>query len=235
MGQERVRLAGQLTSGIVHDLNNILNVMKLRLIPLMHDQAVVEKHPISLQSIERAIDDAALTVARVRELGSVREESAADSIQLREVIAQAVDLARTTIEAKSSLDGVPIRIESRVSQALPKVRGLASELRQVFLNLLLNASEAMDQRGEIKIDSAIDEKSVLIRFSDSGPGVPAEHLQHVFDPFFTTKGTKGTGLGLSIAKSIMESLGGAIRVSNGPSGGAVFTLEFAFAAAKLSC
>jgi signal transduction histidine kinase/ActR/RegA family two-component response regulator len=234
MGQERVRLAGQLTSGIVHDLNNILNVMKLRLIPLMHDQEVVEKHPISLQSIERAIDDAALTVARVRELGSVREESAADSIQLCEVIAQAVDLARTTIEAKSSLDGVPIRIESRVSQALPKVRGLASELRQVFLNLLLNASEAMDQRGEIKIDSAIDEKSVLIRFSDSGPGIPAEHLQHVFDPFFTTKGTKGTGLGLSIAKSIMESLGGAIRVSNGPSGGAVFTLEFPFAAASES-
>ena len=90
MGQERVRLAGQLTSGIVHDLNNILNVMKLRLIPLMNDQAVVEKHPISLESIERAIDDAALTVARVRELGRVREESAADSIQLCDIIAQAV-------------------------------------------------------------------------------------------------------------------------------------------------
>ena len=90
MGQERVRLAGQLTSGIVHDLNNILNVMKLRLIPLMNDQAVVEKHPISLKSIERAIDDAALTVARVRELGRVREESAADSIQLCDIIAQAV-------------------------------------------------------------------------------------------------------------------------------------------------
>jgi signal transduction histidine kinase/ActR/RegA family two-component response regulator len=234
MGQERVRLAGQLTSGIVHDLNNILNVMKLRLIPLMNDQAVVEKHPISLASIERAIDDAALTVARVRELGRVREGSAADSIQLCEIIAQAVDLARTTIEARSSLDGVPIRIESRVSHALPKVRGLASELRQVFMNLLLNASEAMDQKGEIKIDSAIDDKSVLIRISDSGPGISAEHLRHVFDPFFTTKGTKGTGLGLSIAKSIMESLGGAIKASNGPSGGAVFTLEFPFATASES-
>ena len=234
IGQERVRLAGQLTSGIVHDLNNILNVMKLRLIPLMNDQAVVEKHPISLASIERAIDDAALTVARVRELGRAREESAADSIQLRDIIAQAVDLARTTIEARSSLDGVPIRIESRVSHALPKVRGLASELRQIFLNILLNASEAMDQKGEIKIDSAIDEKSVIIRVSDSGPGIPAEHLRHVFDPFFTTKGTRGTGLGLSIAKSIMESLGGAIRASNGPSGGAVFTLEFPFAAASES-
>jgi signal transduction histidine kinase/ActR/RegA family two-component response regulator len=226
MGQERVRLAGQLTSGIVHDLNNILNVMKLRLIPLMNDQAVVEKHPISLASIERAIDDAALTVARVRELGRVREESAADSIQLCDIIAQAVDLARTTIEARSSLDGVPIRIESRISHGLPKVRGLASELRQVFMNLLLNASEAMDQKGEIKIDSAVDDKSVLIRISDSGPGISAEHLPHVFDPFFTTKGTRGTGLGLSIAKSIMESLGGAIKASNGPSGGAVFTLEF---------
>jgi CheY-like chemotaxis protein len=94
------------------------------------------------------------------------------------------------------------------------------------MNLLLNASEAMDQKGEIKIDSAIDDKSVLIRISDSGPGISAEHLRHVFDPFFTTKGTKGTGLGLSIAKSIMESLGGAIKASNGPSGGAVFTLEF---------
>jgi CheY-like chemotaxis protein len=117
---------------------------------------------------------------------------------------------------------------------LPKVRGLASELRQVFMNLLLNASEAMDQKGEIKIDSAVDDKSVLIRISDSGPGISAEHLPHVFDPFFTTKGTRGTGLGLSIAKSIMESLGGAIKASNGPSGGAVFTLEFPFATASES-
>jgi signal transduction histidine kinase/CheY-like chemotaxis protein len=229
ISQERIRVAGQLASGIAHDLNNTLNVIKLRLAPLLSDNTVLNKHEVALRTIERAVEDAALTVARVREFGRDRERNRSESSQVSEVIGEVIDLARTTVEGKSSLEGIPIRIESRISGPLPKVNGSASELRQVFLNLLLNAYEAIHQRGEIVIDAAVRDNTVVVTVLDNGPGIAPEQLERIFDPFFTTKGPRGTGLGLSIAKNIMESLGGRITASNASDGGAVFALEFPLA------
>jgi signal transduction histidine kinase/CheY-like chemotaxis protein len=230
VAQERIRVAGQLTSGIAHDLNNTLNVIKLRLAALVQDDAIVNKHEAPLRAIERAVDDAALTVARVRELGRNREHDQKQSSHLSEVITDAIDLARTTIEGKSSLEGAPIRIQSRIPASLPKVNGSASELRQLFLNLLLNASEAVNLGGEIVIDCVFQDNLVVVRVSDDGPGIPPEQLEQVFDLFFTTKGPRGTGLGLPIVRNIMESIGGRIAAGNGPASGAVITLEFPIAA-----
>ena len=233
INQERMRVAGQLASGIAHDLNNILNVIKLRLATLLNDNTVLNEHEVSLRTIERAVEDAALTVARVRELGRSREQNRTASSQLFEVIGEAIDLVRTTIEGDSSLKGIPIRIESQIAGPLPNVNGPAPELRQVFLNLLLNAyeailnaNEAIHQRAEIIIDAAVRDGTVAVTVSDNGPGIAPEQLDQIFDPFFTTKGSGGTGLGLSIARNIMESFGGRIAASNAPNRGAVFTLEF---------
>jgi signal transduction histidine kinase/CheY-like chemotaxis protein len=226
ISQERIRVAGQLASGIAHDLNNTLNVIKLRLAPLLSDNTVLNKYEVALRTIELAVEDAALTVARVREFGRDRERNRSESSQVSEIISEVIDLARTTVEGKSSLEGIPIRIESRISGPLPKVNGSASELRQVFLNLLLNAYEAIHQRGKIVIDAAVRDDTVVVTVSDNGPGIAPEQFERIFDPFFTTKGPRGTGLGLSIAKNIMESLGGRITASNASHGGAVFVLEF---------
>ena len=228
--QERIRVAGQLASGVAHDLNNTLNVIKLRLATILSDNVVLKRHEVPLRTIERAVEDAALTVARVRELGRNREHGRADSSELFEVVGEAIDLVRTTIEGESSLQGVPIRIESRITGPLPKVNGSAPELRQVFLNLLLNAYDAIHQRGEIVIDWVVQDNSVVVTVSDDGPGIAPGQLEHIFDPFFTTKGPHGTGLGLSIAKNIMESFGGRISALNGQNGGAIFALEFPLAA-----
>jgi signal transduction histidine kinase/CheY-like chemotaxis protein len=226
IAQERIRVAGQLASGIAHDLNNTLNVIKLTLAALTRDETVVSSQGARLQSIKRAVEDATLTVARVRELGRKREEKPVETAQLAEVIAEAIDLARTTIEGNSSLDGVPIRIESHVSGPLPRVHGSASEIRQVLLNLLLNANDAISEQGKITVDSVVRHDAVLVTVSDDGLGIPADNLERIFDPFFTTKGPRGTGLGLSIARNVVESFGGRITASNGQNGGAVFTLEF---------
>ncbi len=228
-GEERIRVAGQLASGIAHDLNNTLNIIRLRLSALLEDEAVLNKHQVRLRSIERAVEDAVLTVGRVRELGRNQEESRTESSQLSEVINEAIGLVRTTIEGKSSLAGFPIRIESRISQFLPRVNGPASELRQVFLNLFLNAYDAISKQGEIIVDSVTRGDVVVITVSDNGPGIPSDQFERIFDPFFTTKGQRGTGLGLSIVRSTMESLGGRISASNGLNGGAVFSLEFPIA------
>ena len=233
VAQERVRLAGQLASGIAHDLNNTLNIIKLRLATLAQDENVQANHSARLQAIDRATEDAARTVARVRELGRSRGENQSEPAQLSEVIAQALDLARTSIEGRSALHGAPIEIESHVPNLLPDVKGPAADLRQVFLNLLLNAGDAMRQRGKIKLESTVENDAVIVRVSDDGTGIPAEHLGRVFEPFFTTKGPHGTGLGLAIARQIMEGIGGSISVANQPAGGAVFTLKFPFATASL--
>lgn len=226
ISQERIRIAGQLASGIAHDLNNTLNVMRLRLAALLGDAAVYDKHEVTLRTIAHAVEDAALTVARVRELGRNREHSRTQSSQLSEVINEVIDLVRTTVEGKSSLEGIPIRLKSQLPETLPQVNGSASELRQVFLNLLLNAYEAIHNGGEIVVDGTVQDSTVVVTVSDNGPGIATEQLERIFDPFFTTKGPGGTGLGLSIAKKIMESFGGEITASNGSQGGAVFKLEF---------
>jgi signal transduction histidine kinase/ActR/RegA family two-component response regulator len=229
--QERLRLAGQLASGIAHDLNNTLNVVKMRLDALTQDEAVKTRHGARLRALDRAIEDAARTVARVRELGQSREEGSAETAQLCDIIAQAIELARSSIEAKSSLKGESIRITSQLPEQLPAVKGPAPDLRQVFLNLLLNAGDAIQQRGEIKIESSVDDDSVVVRLSDDGPGIATEHIQRVFEPFFTTKGPRGSGLGLSTARAIIDGIGGSIYAANRPGGGAMFVLRFPFATA----
>jgi signal transduction histidine kinase/CheY-like chemotaxis protein len=234
-GEERIRVAGQLASGVAHDLNNTLNVIRLRLSAIMEDEAMLRKHQLRLRSIERAVEDAALTVARVRELGRNQGESRSESSQLTEVLDDAIGLVRTTIEGKSAMAGSPVRLESRVSKPLPRVVGHASELRQIFLNLFLNAYDAVSSEGgEIIIASAVRDDQVIITVSDNGPGIPAAQLERIFDPFFTTKGPHGTGLGLSIVKSTMEALGGRVTAGNGTAGGASFSLEFPVASPGLA-
>lgn len=224
--QERLRLAGQLASGIAHDLNNTLNVMKLRLDALCGDEVVQARHADRLQALDRAIDDAAHTVARVREFGKSRGEDGYEPVQLGEIIAQAIELARSSVEGKPALSGASIQINSKVPELLSPVRAPASDLRQMFLNLLLNAADAIDRRGEITIDSTVEDNAVVITVSDNGIGIPPQHVEHIFEPFFTTKGPQGTGLGLFNAREIMGSIGGSISAANGAGGGAVFVLRF---------
>jgi signal transduction histidine kinase/CheY-like chemotaxis protein len=227
--QERLRLAGQLASGMAHDLNNTLNVVKLRLAALAQDEAVWTHHGARLQALQRAIEDATRTVLRVHDLGKARGEGGEESVNLCEVVAQAIDLARSSIEGRPALGGASIQILSQLSELLPPVMGRASDLRQIFLNLLLNAADALGKEGEIKVDATLEDDAVTVRISDSGSGIPTQHLERIFEPFFTTKGPHGSGLGLSIAREIMHSVGGSISAANRPEGGAVFTLRFPLA------
>ncbi len=225
--QERMRIAGQLAAGIAHDLNNTLNVIRLRFALVVQDREVVAKHSVRLEAINRAIEDAAQTVARVRELGMRRVAGRNETVQLAEIVGQAIDLTTTSIEGRYLISGKAIRIVSFLEAGLPKVRGPASELRQVFLNLLLNASDAMPQGGTIRVESEVEQDTVTVRICDQGTGIAPQNLERIFEPFFTTKGPRGTGLGLSLARKVMETIGGSIAATNQPAcDGAVFTLKF---------
>ena len=224
--QERMRIAGQLASGIAHDLNNTLNVIALRFALIVQNDEK-NAHSANIAAISRALEDAARTVARVRELGMRRVAGNDESVQLPEIVAQAIELATSSIEGKSLLGGAPVRIVSEVAADLPRVRGSSSELRQLFLNLLLNARDAMPWGGMIRIGSEFDAASVMVSVRDEGAGIPPENIERIFEPFFTTKGAHGTGLGLALARKVMETLGGSIKAGNDPAGGgAIFTLRF---------
>jgi CheY-like chemotaxis protein len=115
---------------------------------------------------------------------------------------------------------------------LPLIVGEPAELRQTFLNLLLNAQDAMTAGGIIRITGATQDGKIVVNVEDEGEGIPEENLPHIFDPFFSTKGENGTGLGLSIASASMARIGGSISAANRAQGGAIFALKFPIAPAK---
>jgi two-component system NtrC family sensor kinase len=119
-----------------------------------------------------------------------------------------------------------IEINNSLPKLLPPINGSAEQLKQVFLNLLINACDFMPNGGRIEISGACNEDHLTLELKDSGPGIPEENLERIFEPFFTTKaGGKGTGLGLSVCYSIVRAHGGTIVAGNVAGGGACFTIE----------
>jgi hypothetical protein len=111
--------------------------------------------------------------------------------------------------------------------ALPAVYGNAGKLQQVFMNLILNARDAMPRGGELTIATEAEDSTVHVEVSDNGVGIAADHLNKIFDPFFTTKATsRGTGLGLAVTYGIIREHSGSIQVDSVVGRGTTFRLEF---------
>jgi len=120
-----------------------------------------------------------------------------------------------------------IVVETDLVASIPQVRGNQGKLQQVFLNLFINARDAMESGGRLSVKTQPADDGVHVEVRDSGAGIPRENLARIFDPFFTTKANrKGTGLGLSVSYGIVEEHGGGIEVDSNPGEGTVFRLEF---------
>jgi PAS domain S-box-containing protein len=228
VNQERLKAVGELASGIAHDLNNSLNALRLRIELLCADSTLLSRHNDSLQLIARIVRDAGSTIGRLQDFARVRHDRPVESVDLNAIISESVEIAKSTLEEKNFLSDRLIRVETAIPK-LPFVLGDPGELRQIFLNLLLNAQDAMPLGGTIRITGAREEGTIVIRVEDEGQGIPPENLHRIFDPFFSTKGARGTGLGLSIAYGAMTRIGGTIYAANRPEGGAVFNLSFPLA------
>jgi two-component system NtrC family sensor kinase len=118
-----------------------------------------------------------------------------------------------------------IRIQADLGE-LPSVRCYPAQLNQVFMNLLMNACDAVGAGGTVSVRTRTTQSGVALDFSDDGPGIPAHARARIFEPFFTTKPVgQGTGLGLSISHGIVERHGGRLTVDCPPGGGTVFRVE----------
>ena len=119
-----------------------------------------------------------------------------------------------------------IRVESRYDPSLPPVYGNTGKLQQVFVNLFLNARDAMPSGGEIAVHTGMNESMVTVEISDTGMGISEENIRRIFDPFFTTKSIgKGTGLGLAVTYGIIQEHGGGIFVDSSSGKGTHFKVK----------
>jgi signal transduction histidine kinase len=146
-------------------------------------------------------------------------ESVMEPLDLETLLEETIRLARNQVKVKRA------RIEFSFEPGLPKIRGDRQQLKQAFLNLILNALDAVGEDGRIGVDlKDASPDHLLVQVEDNGCGIPAEALSHIFDPFFTTKPVgKGTGLGLSVVHGIVTKHGGKISVESAP-GRTVFAL-----------
>ena len=139
-------------------------------------------------------------------------------------VAAALDAAARLARVQARFRDVALELD--LPAELPLVRADERRLAQVFLNLLLNAGDAMAGRGRVVVAGRAEGGRVIVEVDDSGPGLSPEARPRIFDPFFTTKEPgQGTGLGLAVCHGIMESFGGAIEAGEAPGGGVRFTLR----------
>ncbi|MBS7788558.1 PAS domain-containing protein [Roseococcus sp. SDR] len=232
----RLNMLGELAANMAHELNQPLAVISLAAENAA--AALDEDGPAGIPDARETLDLVAQQAARCKEVvqhlrlfSSPDERQSLADVRLETVVQGAMLLVR------GALRDAGITLHNRLPAGLPPIRANAVGAEQVFVNLFLNARDALaglprDSRREIWITAAVEatDGRLVVRFADSGGGIPPELLGRVFEPFFTTKGSdKGTGLGLAICQSAMRGFGGDIRVRNGASG-AEFTLDFPLAA-----
>ncbi|WP_020676614.1 two-component system sensor histidine kinase NtrB [Geopsychrobacter electrodiphilus] len=218
---DRLTALGELSAGMAHEIRN----------PLGSIRGTAEILRDAFPPEHKYAEFTAILVKEVDRLNQVLEDF------LRFVRPEPVDrvsfLPAETLRDVLHLTEVQAR-KARVNIVteipdLPETEGGASQFKQVFLNLILNAVQAMPNGGQLHVAAESDEKWVVCRFIDNGPGIPKENIERIFNPFFTTK-QEGTGLGLAITSRIVENAGGRIKVESNPGQGTTFTLKLRLAA-----
>jgi two-component system NtrC family sensor kinase len=224
---ERLAAMGQMIGGFAHELNNPLtSIMGVAELLQEGEQAEsTRKHLVMLQQQARRAADIVQNLMYF----SRPPAPGRGPINLSELVQRTLHLHTYSLRKNN------ITVDYLPERSLPVVTGDSHQLMQIFLNLILNAEQAMREardRGTLRIRLEKSDKSVAIVFQDDGPGIAVEVLPNIFDPFYTTKRPgRGTGLGLSICKAILREHGGEIEASSGPGGGAVFRVTLPTAGA----
>jgi signal transduction histidine kinase len=218
---EKLATVGRLAAGLAHEVGNPLGAVA-GYAELARTRLPAEAHPELRDALERISAAAARIDRTVRDLLDFARPAPAAAVPLQ--VSAAVDAALRLARVQPRFRDVEVTLE--IPPDLPRVVADEHQLSQVFLNLLLNAGDAMRGGGRVEVRARRERGGVAVEVQDTGPGIPAPDLPRIFDPFFTTKDPgEGTGLGLAICHRILEAAGGEIRAANAPGGGACFTLR----------
>lgn len=224
--QERLRALGMMASGIAHDFNNAL-MLVLGYAELLQPHIAAlegEREKFLLANLKAAAQDGAHVVSRLQEFyrpaGNAHLRVGVD---VNQTIEHALTLTAPRWRDKCRAEGIQIDPSLELTP-VPNLLGNAAELREVLINLIFNAVDAMPQGGRLVLRTEVRDGRIQIEVSDTGVGMSEEECARCLEPFFTTKGESGTGLGLASVYGFVQRYGGAIRVKSEKGKGASFTL-----------
>lgn len=217
---EKLSSIGLLAAGVAHEVNTPLAVVTSQAQMLMKHMAPEDPGARTVEKIIKQSFRAAEIVNNLLKFSRV-SGSEYSELDLNKVIRETVSLAEPMLRASR------ISLNAQLTPSLPPVYGNFGKMQQVFMNLIMNARDAMPRGGELTLATECENSSVHIEVSDTGVGIPPDHLNKIFDPFFTTKSTsRGTGLGLAVTYGIIREHSGKIRVDSAVGRGTTFRLEF---------
>jgi len=225
--QNRLSALGTMASGVAHDFNNVLAVVRgfaehmLRLDLKLSDKDR-RQH---LESIVTAAEDGSRIVHRLREFNRPRESAdVRQALDLNALVEQSVDFTRSRW-GRSRTDGKNVVVRTELCPVLP-IPGDPSELREMMINLIFNAVDAMPAGGLIMIRTGVECGQVILEVTDTGTGMPERVRQRCLEPFFTTKGEKGTGMGLAMVHGIAQRHGATLDLDSEVGRGTTFRFRF---------
>ena len=217
---EKMASLGKLAAGVAHQLNNPLGGITI-FAKLMMEEYDLEAD--AKDDLQRILEDAERCRDTVKELLEFTRQTR--HLMRQHDINQA--LSRTLFLLENQTLFHNIEIERNLSPGLPKITCDIQQINHLFMNIILNAAQAMEGNGRLSLETkpGQTDDTINIVITDTGPGIDEQHLSQVFEPFFTTKEEgQGTGLGLSLVYGIVENHGGTIRAVNSPTG-ARFSIE----------
>ena len=187
-------------------------------------EMILNDHPHLMRETSEGIDRIKKIIRDLKHF-SHNEQERYQPVDLSRCVATSMNLARHELER--------VRVTTHLPPELPPVNGSESQLSQVLMNILVNAAQAVEQDGEIRIEAHSDEQSYCLSVTDNGPGMDAAHLDQIFEPFFTTKPIgQGTGLGLSISQDIIQRHGGTLTATSAPGQGTRIDIRLPLAEKK---
>jgi len=217
---EKLTSLGLLAAGVAHEVNTPLAVISNYIQMLAKQMPDGDPRHSIIEKIVKQTFRASEIVNNLLSFSRTGAGELAD-VDLNRVVEETLSLVAHPLKTSQ------IRVVKQLSDGLPPVRGSANKLQQVFLNLFLNARDAMPTGGLLEVRTAAHNGGVEIEVVDTGNGIPREHIHKIFDPFFTTKATgRGTGLGLSVTYGIIKEHAGRIDVRSTPGRGTSFHVEF---------
>ncbi|HEX9233385.1 MAG TPA: ATP-binding protein, partial [Candidatus Acidoferrum sp.] len=217
---EKLTSLGLLAAGVAHEVNTPLAVIS-NYIQMLAKQMPENDPRHSI--IEKIVKQTFRASEIVNNLLNFSRTGAAEiaNVDVNHVVEETLSLVSHPLKTAQ------IQVVKNLGDGLPAVRGSANKLQQVFLNLFLNARDAMPSGGILEVRTSAHNGSVEIEVVDTGAGIPREHIHRIFDPFFTTKASgRGTGLGLSVSYGIIKEHAGKVDVRSAPGKGTSFHVEF---------
>jgi signal transduction histidine kinase/ActR/RegA family two-component response regulator len=221
---EKLSALGELASGVAHDFNNTLAGILGRA-QLLLSAKDPEKVEAGLQLIIKTAKDGARTIKRIQDFARQRRDHDFQPVSVDQLLLDVREITRPRWKSRAESEGVHIALELQLGSDEARVLGDESELREVLINMVFNAVDAMPSGGTLTLSTRESGGAVEIAVSDNGEGMSEDVRPRVFDPFFTTKGKAGMGLGLSVSYGIIRRHEGAVEVESEQGRGTTFRIR----------